>query len=250
MREQENVLYNENCALDAYLPLTDRFTTIVYFHGGGMVEGDKADEPTKAFAEAVVKEGYAFISANYRMYTDGAKFPDFLQDAAQAVAYAKENYANKLGNGKLIISGQSAGAWIASMLCVDKQWLAAVGIDAEEIDAWLIDSAQMSSHFRLLEMEEKITPWVQRIDKYAPLYYIDQGVKVSPMFITYYEKDMLCRAEQNEMFIKALKFFDREADVTGYLLHGGHCHGTSQKDEDGQYEFLKKAVTWMKERGL
>ena len=155
-----------------------------------------------------------------------------------------------LGNGKLIISGQSAGAWIASMLCVDKQWLAAVGIDAEEIDAWLIDSAQMSSHFRLLEMEEKITPWLQRIDKYAPLYYIDQGVKVSPMFITYYEKDMLCRVEQNEMFIKALKFFDREADVTGYLLHGGHCHGTSQKDEDGQYEFLKKAVPWMKERGL
>jgi hypothetical protein len=61
---------------------------------------------------------------------------------------------------------------------------------------------------------------------------------------------MLCRVEQNQMFINALKFFNREADVTGHLLPGEHCHGTVFKDEDGQFAFLKLALPWMKERGL
>ena len=252
MRTDKDVFYgkHEQCVLDAYLPLGNGFTTILYFHGGGLVEGDKADENNLELAKAFVKEGYAFVSANYRMYTQGAKYPDFLEDAAQAVAYVKENYANQLGNGKLLISGQSAGAWLASMLCMDKQWLAGVGIDAEKMDGWLIDSAQMTSHFHLLEFEEKINPWLQRIDKYAPVYHIGEGVKVSPMFITFYEKDMLCRVEQNQMFIHALKFFCPEADVTGTLLPGGHCHGTIYKDEDGQFAFLKVVLPWLKERGL
>ena len=252
MRIEKDVLYGkyEQCLLDAYLPQTDGFTTVVYFHGGGLVEGDKADQNNLELAEAFVKEGYAFVSANYRMYTHGAKYPAFLEDAAQAVAYVKEQYADKLGNGKLLISGQSAGAWLSSMLCMDKQWLANVGIDAEKIDGWLIDSAQMTSHFHLLEYESGENPWVQRIDKYAPIYYVGEGVKVSPMFITFYERDMLCRVEQNQMFINALKFFNREADVTGHLLPGGHCHGTVYKDEDGQFAFLKLALPWMKERGL
>ena len=252
MRIDKDILYGkqEQCLLDAYLPPSNGFTTVVYFHGGGLVEGDKADQNNVELAEAFVKEGYAFVSANYRMYTHGAKYPAFLEDAAQAVAYVKENYANKLGNGKLLISGQSAGAWISAMLCMDKQWLAGVGMDAERIDGWLIDSAQMTSHFHLLEFEEKVNPWVQRIDKYAPIYYVGEGVKVSPMFITFYEKDMLCRVEQNQMFINALKFFNREVDVTGYLLPGEHCHGTVYKDEDGQFAFLKLALPWLKEREL
>lgn len=252
MRSEKEVFYaqREKCALDAYLPQTDDFTTVVYFHGGGLVEGDKADQTNVDFAKAFVEAGYGFISVNYRMYTHGAKYPAFLEDAAEAVAFVKKNYADKMGNGKLLISGQSAGAWLASMLCVDKQWLAGVGIDAEKIDGWLIDSAQMTSHFRLLEKEEKVNPWLQRIDKYAPVYYIGEGIKVSPMFITFYEKDMLCRVEQNQMFINALKFFNSEADVTGNLLPGGHCHGTVHKDEDGQFAFVKLALPWLKERGL
>jgi acetyl esterase/lipase len=252
MRLEKDVVYGqyEQCVLDAYLPQSNGFTTIIYFHGGGLVAGDKADKNNLELAEALVKEGYAFVSANYRMYIHDAKYPDFLVDAAQAVAFIKENYADKLGNGKVLISGQSAGAWISAMLCMDKQWLAGVGIDAEKIDGWLLDSAQMTSHFRLLEREENITPWLQRIDKYAPVYYVGEGVKVSPMFITFYEKDMLCRVEQNQMFINALRFFNREADVTGHLLPGEHCHGTVFKDEDGQFAFLKLALPWMKERGL
>ena len=250
MRTEKEVKFNEYCTLDAYLPQADGFTTVVYFHGGGLVEGDKADANNIDFASAFVDAGYAFISANYRMSPQGGKYPDFLEDAAQAVAFAKKNYADKLGNGKILISGQSAGAWLASMLCMDKQWLAGVGIDAEKIDGWLIDSSQMTSHFHLLEYEVGENPWVQRIDKYAPMYYIGEGVKVSPMFITFYEQDIACRVEQNQLFVKALKFFYPQADVTATLLPGSHCHGTVVREADGQFAFLTLALPWMKERGL
>jgi acetyl esterase/lipase len=245
-----NVKYNENCALDAYLPPADGFTTVLYFHGGGLVSGDKADKNNVELAKSFVQAGYAFVSANYRMYTDGAKYPAFLEDAADAVAFVKKNYADKLGNGKLLISGQSAGAWISAMLCMDKQWLAKVGIDAERIDAWLLDSAQMTSHFHLIEYETGENPWVQRIDKYAPVYYIGPGVKVSPMYITFYEKDMLCRKEQNQLFINALKYFYPEADIKWVLLHGTHCHGTTHREADGQFAFITHLLPWLKERGL
>lgn len=250
MRIEEDVLYGkrEKCVLDAYLPPMDGFTTVVYFHGGGLVSGDKADEVTTAFAYAFAEAGYGFLSVNYRMYTDGAKFPDFLEDGAQAVAFAKKNYAETFGNGKLIVCGQSAGAWMATMLCLDKRYLANVGIDAEEIDAWLIDSAQMTSHFNVLNRETGVNPWVQRIDEYAPLYYIGEGTKVSPMFLTFYEQDMLCRVEQNQLFLKALLHFYPQADVTGVLLPGTHCRGTVQKEEDGQYAFLTHVLPWLRQR--
>lgn len=252
MRVEKDIAYGEyeQCVLDAYLPPVDGFATVVYFHGGGLVCGDKADENNVDFAKAFVDAGYAFISVNYRMYTHDAKYPDFLEDAAQAVAFVKKHYADKLGNGKLMVSGQSAGAWLASMLCMDKQWLNGVGVDAESIDAWLIDSAQMTSHFHLIEFENKEEPWVQRIDKYAPLYYVQPGVKVSPMFITFYENDMLCRVEQNQLFIKALKYFYPEADIKGVLLPGSHCHGTIHREEDGQFAFLTHLLPWLQERGL
>ena len=252
MKIEKDILYgnDEKCTFDAYLPPTDGFTTVVYFHGGGLVSGDKADEPTTAFAKAFAKAGYAFLSVNYRMYTDGAKFPEFLEDGAQAVAFAKKNYADKLGNGKIVVCGQSAGAWMSAMLCLNKQYLADVGLDAEKIDAWLIDSAQMTSHFNVLNRETGENPWVQRIDEYAPLYYVGEGVKVSPMFLTFYENDMLCRVEQNQLFVKALQYFYPQADITAVLLPGSHCRGTSQREEDGQYAFLTHVLPWLKERSL
>lgn len=53
MRKEENVFYNENCAFDAYLPPTNGFSTILYFHGGGFESGDKADETQVELAKSL-----------------------------------------------------------------------------------------------------------------------------------------------------------------------------------------------------
>lgn len=52
-----------------------------------------------------------------------AKFPEYLEDAAAAVAWAKAHIQEYGGNGELYVSGQSAGAWISMMLCVNEKYL-------------------------------------------------------------------------------------------------------------------------------
>ena len=241
MQELLNIQYNEFCALDAYLPATKAFPTIVHFHGGGLVSGDKADENHVEIAKRFVQEGYGFISVNYRMYPQ-AKFPQYLEDAAQAIAWVKTHIQEHGGNGEVYVSGQSAGAWIAMMLCLNKAYLEAVETSPLAIKGWIIDSAQMTSHFNVLKYETGCNPSLQRIDEYAPLYYVDENTRFTKMLIIFYEKDMPCRPEQNMLLIAALKNFNGSADIEYAQLSGGHCHGSSHKDDDGEYAFVKEAL--------
>jgi acetyl esterase/lipase len=139
----------EECKLDIYLPDNENFDTIIYFHGGGIEAGDKADLCYTEIAESVAGNGFCFVSCNYRMYPK-AKFPDFLEDEANAVAFIKKHIKNFGGNGELYISGQSAGAWISMMLCLNNKYLESVGIKNDEIKGWIIDSAQQTTHFNIL----------------------------------------------------------------------------------------------------
>ncbi len=248
MEKIENVRYatDEWCQLDIYLPEKVGFETIVYFHGGGLENGDKADKWYVEIAESFVKAGYGFISVNYTMYTHGAKFPQFLEEAALAVAFAKENIGKYGGNGTLYLSGQSAGAWIALMLCTNGTYLSSVGIDRKEIKGWIIDSAQTTSHFNVQAYEKGIDQWLQRIDEYAPLYYVNKDTSFSKMLLLFYAEDMPCRAEQNMLFYKAIKHYNPNAKVVYKQLPGTHCYGSTQKEEDGEYRYVKETLTWLK----
>ena len=232
------------CCLDMYLPSLRGFKTIVYFHGGGLEAGDKADKNYVEIAKRFAECGYGFVSVNYRMYPT-AKFPEYLEDAAEAIAWVKTHIQEYDGNGELYVSGQSAGAWISLMLCLNKEYLNAVGISPMEIKGWIIDSAQTTSHFNVLKRETGSDPSLQRIDKYAPLYYVDKDTRLTKMLILFYEEDMPCRPEQNMLFIKALKNFNENTDIQYKQLLGGHCCGSTVKDDDGEYAFVKETLRWL-----
>ena len=247
MRIVKDIQYGEckENQLDIYLPETDGYDAIVYFHGGGIVSGDKADESYTGIAQSFVKNGYAFISVNYRMYPT-AKYPDYLEDCAKAVAWAKAHIKKYGGGGSIYISGQSAGAWISAMLCLNEKFLKAVDISPMEIKGWIIDSAQMTSHFNILKYERNCNPSLQRIDEYAPLYYVDENTCFTKMLVLFYEDDMPCRPEQNMLFIKALQHFNKNVDLQYRQLKGGHCHGSCHRDEDGEYAYAKESMKWLK----
>lgn len=251
MRKIGNVLYSERHKekLDAYLPEKKGFKTVVYFHGGGIEAGDKADPFYVEIAERFAQNGYGFVSVNYRMYPQ-AKFPDFLEDAAESVAYVKNHAAEWGGNGEIIVSGQSAGAWMSLMLCFDAKYLNSVGIDPLEIKAWLIDSAQTTSHFNVLKYESGENPNLQRINEFAPQYFVRETSKFTKILLIFYENDMPCRYEQNMLFYKSVLAFDKDADISYQVLPGGHCHGSTEKDEDGEYAYVKTAMKWFQQKEL
>lgn len=228
------------CKLDIYTPESKLFETIIWFHGGGLESGKK--DGAKDLAEDFVKAGYAFVSVDYRLYPS-AKFPDYIEDCAKAVALIKRVIKNYGGNEKRIfVSGQSAGAWISLMLCLDEKYLKNEGIDTQDVCGWIIDSAQTTSHFNVLKYENKEDSRAQRINEFAPLYYLSNKTRFSKMLLMFYENDMACRFEQNMLFYKAVLAFNNDADITYKVLKGNHCQGSTKRDENGEFEYVQATL--------
>ena len=226
-----------------FLPDQEEFFTIIHFHGGGLVEGDKGD--THQYCEHLAKLGFAVATANYSLMPK-ANFPEFLYDAANAVKFVMDNIS-KYGKCKgFIISGQSAGAWIALMLCLNNEYFEVLNIKNSAILGWISDAAQPTSHFNILKIEKNLDPLTQRIDDAAPLFYVNQNTKFSHILLMAYEQDLPNRVEQNKLLVSTIKSFNEKADIELKILKGYHCHGSSELDNDGEYETVKVIKEWIK----
>ena len=246
MKKIVDIQYSEyeETLVDIYLPETENFTTIVNFHGGGLDHGSKSGPTLETIAAIFTNAGYAFASVEYRKYPN-AKFPDFLVDSAKATAFVKKYVQELGGNGEIVIAGQSAGAWISLMLCFNKEYLANEGIDAEEIKAWFIDSAQTTSHFNVLQQERGVHKLTQRIDEFSPMYFLDENTKFSRMMLVLYDQDMACRYEQNMLFYKAVLAFNPEAKIEYRLVSGRHCSAAKQCNEKGESLYVDLFLDWL-----
>lgn len=228
--------------LDWYLPDENGFDTIVWFHGGGMEAGDR--KGGAALAGHAVAAGYAFVSVEYSMYPT-ARYPEFILDAAQSIKHVQKRLAEVGGNGRIIITGQSAGAYLTMMLCMNPAYLRNFGVDMNGIIAFVSDSAQQTTHFNVLR-ERGVDSRLERIDEAAPLYYAGVTALTKPLLIIYYENDMPCRPEQNLLTYTSLKRFQPEAKVELVKLPGGHCAGSSRVDENGQFPYMVELLKFVK----
>lgn len=98
---------------------------VIFYHGGGWVKGSAAEYGWAARAYA--SKGFVVIVPDYRKVPQ-VRFPAFVQDAADAVRWTRDNVATFGGDPRRIaIVGHSAGAHSVAMLALDRQWLAAAG---------------------------------------------------------------------------------------------------------------------------
>ena len=120
--------------LDVYVPdaaATRPFPVVVFFYGGGWETGERKDY---RFVGAVLaSRGVMTVVADYRVYPE-VVFPAFIEDAALAVRWTQDHVAESGADPKrLFLMGHSAGAHIAAMLALNKQYLLAAGADPRAV---------------------------------------------------------------------------------------------------------------------
>lgn len=245
MKKITDIFYgsNENQCLDIYLPDCAEFSVFVYFHGGGIELGDKSEQ--KLMCEYLCERGVAVVNANYRMYPE-ASYPDFLEDAASAIAWAFENMKNYGKVKGIYVGGSSAGGYISQMLCFDNRWLAEFGISPIQIAGFVHDAGQPTAHFNVLKYRGIDSRRVI-VDETAPLYHIGEAAEYSPMLIIVSDNDMENRYEQTTLLISTLKHFGYEGErVKLQIMNGKHCAYVNAADEKGDSVFGKLIYDFIK----
>jgi len=197
--EKQDDYISERCKLDIYYPEnTKDFTTVVWFHGGGITSGNKH------IPEKLKKQGIAVVAVNYRL-SPKAKCPSYIEDAAAAVAWAFTNIEKYGGDPKkIVISGHSAGGYLASMIGLDKKWLAKFDIDADKIAMLIPFSGHCITHMTIRK-ERGISDKQPIVDEFAPLFHVRAEAPPLILITGDRELEMLGRYEENAYMMRMMK---------------------------------------------
>ena len=119
--------------LDIYAPVHPcaGAPVVVFFYGGGWESGSR--KTYRFVGASLAAEGVVTVIPDYRLYP-AVRFPGFMQDAAEAVAWTRDHVAHYGGDpNRLFLMGHSAGGQIATLLALDGQYLRAAGVDPGDI---------------------------------------------------------------------------------------------------------------------
>jgi acetyl esterase len=116
----ENAAYgpHERNVLDLWQANSKRQTPLVVFiHGGGFVNGDKAGVRNNSAIRQCLDAGVSFASINYR-FRGQAPIQDIMRDIARAIQYVRSRAAEwNIDPARIAAFGSSAGAgsslWLA-----------------------------------------------------------------------------------------------------------------------------------------
>jgi acetyl esterase/lipase len=134
----------ERCKLDLYLPKEKKdFSVIVWFHGGGLLAGDKSEDHATVVAKALVRKNVGVVLVNYRL-NPKVKFPEYIYDAASAVEWTLTNIKKYGGDSEnVFIGGHSAGAFLTYMLGLNEEYLGKYNISTKQIVGLIPVSSQV-----------------------------------------------------------------------------------------------------------
>lgn len=211
----------ERCRLDLIHPTDeDGFSTVVWFHGGGLTGG------SKFFPEGLLDQGIAIAAVNYRLHPK-VKSPAYVEDAAAAVAWVFKNIEQYGGDPKRIyVSGHSAGGYLTSMVGLDQRWLAEHDIDANQIAGLIPYSGHTITHFTVRK-ENGIDGRQPVIDEMAPLFHVRKDAPPLLLITGDRELEMLGRYEENAYLWRMMQIVGHPH--TKLMELDGYNHG--QMDE-------------------
>jgi len=113
--------------LDLYAPAQGKdHPVLVWLHGGGWRQGDKAHVQRKP--QAFVSKGFVFVSVNYR-FVPQVTVKEMTGDIAKAIKWVHDHAKDYGGSpDRIFVAGHSAGAHLAALVCTDGRYLKAEGL--------------------------------------------------------------------------------------------------------------------------
>jgi alpha-beta hydrolase superfamily lysophospholipase len=201
------------CTLDIYYPNNKKkFKTIVWFHGGALMAGDK--EIPERFKNA----GVAVVGVGYRLYPK-VKSPAYIQDVAKSVAWTFKNIEKYGGDpSQIYVAGHSAGGYLTLMLALDKKYLADEGIDADSIKCYFPISGQTATHYTIRK-ERGISMDIPIVDNMAPLNNVRKLATKMIIITGGRSKEQMARYEENA-YLKAVLEGIGNKNIPLYELEG------------------------------
>ena len=221
----------EKCKLDIHLPSDEsrNFPVLIFFHGGGLTGGSRG-------GPNLASEGVCLVAPSYRLGPK-AKCPDYINDAADAVAWTFKNIDKYGGDpDRIFVSGGSAGSYLAALITMDKSWLETRGVDIDGIAGLIPVSGHMITHFTVRK-EQGISASCGLSDKYAPLFHVRKTP--FPIFIQCGDNDYPGRQEENKLFVSMMIKYARQAESDIIYKEYPGTHGTFGKDKKKQEDFAR-----------
>jgi dipeptidyl aminopeptidase/acylaminoacyl peptidase len=247
-------------AMDIYLSadagkLKNKNYTIVFLHGGGYYISDKSRE--ERYIQPYLKKGFNVVNMNYRIKRG---IPIATEDLTYALNFLKShNSTYHLNLNRVILTGFSAGAHIASMV--------AVTANNPEYPIRLVDGIKISGVINFsgpvdgLDVVEKVfmsnevpimkeignslfiesTDYAPKeyIKKYEPITYFDKNDP--PFLIWHGGKDDQVPAVTFEKFVDLLNQ-DKQKNTVLFLPDGMHSPNTNELRDAYKeiFDFLDK----------
>lgn len=104
---------------------------VIFWYGGSWDSGNRGSY--RFVGAALAEQGFVTVLPDYRIYP-AVKFPLFLEDAANAVAWVQKHAAEFGGDpNRVVLMGHSAGAHMAAFLAFNREFLAKHGAQPEHI---------------------------------------------------------------------------------------------------------------------
>ena len=256
---QENVIVTKDvlysmadtkvCVLDYYYVPKKRgkYPVVLNIHGGGFVAGGK--DFRKQFCTWLALEGFFVVNVNYGLSPDYI-FPEPIGHLLEACNWIYQNRKTlKLDMDRVVVCGDSAGAYYASMLATinknetfKKAFKAKLKLNfsACVLNCGLYDVQKTLETRMLLNLNKAVFETYTGITEkdfetykfknyISPLEFINEDFP--PTFLIYAEKDILCRGQTE---ILAQKLDEKDVYYESYhtkSVFQNHCFSLSWSSE-------------------
>jgi len=183
---------------------------IVFFYGGGWKRGDR--KLYRLLGGALAGRGLALVVPDYRVFPE-ARFPMFVEDAALAMTWVRDNAA-MFGGAPIFVMGHSAGAHIGALLSLDRRYLSAHDIESSLVRGFIGLAGPYTLDPAKWDSTRDIFAAAQPAEAARPIKLVREGV--APMLLLHGGNDKTVGVHNSEHFADALKAHGNAAELKIY----------------------------------